>query len=107
VVDEVEKGPGSSYTIVAEGGGQEWEVDTVALCTGAFPQNNYMEFIGCEGYSHDYSTHAGMIERLKGDETVGVIGTHLTGIDIVVELERRGHRGGIVMGKVKWTVTIF
>jgi len=76
----------------------QWVVNVVALCTGGFPSHKYEELIGCSNYSHDYSTHVQVMEKLRGDELVGVIGTRLTAVDIAVELERRSHRGMIVMG---------
>lgn len=87
-----------------DGGGsaRQWHVDAVALCTGVIPSGNYEEFVDCAHYSHDYCSHADTIVTLRGDETVVVIGTRLIAIDIVAELERRGHRGNIVMGGFKF-----
>lgn len=103
-VFDLERAGGGRFTLhtastTAHQPHSSWTVDVVALCTGGFVSRKYAELIGSPNYSHNHSTHVQMLGSLKGDECVGVIGTRLTAIDIAVELERRGHKGKVVMGK--------
>ncbi|KAK6527408.1 hypothetical protein TWF694_004397 [Orbilia ellipsospora] len=74
------------------------DADEVILCTGTIPCDKYREFQGVEGYGHDTESIRRLMDNLRGDENVGIIGCRLSGTDVAIELRKRGHYGDITMG---------
>ncbi|MES2142382.1 MAG: AMP-binding protein [Pseudomonadota bacterium] len=74
----------------------ERKADYVVLCTGHMPSEICHEYIGKPGYWHSpWDNEA--FSSLGCNETVGIIGTRLTAIDIAVRLLNQKHRGQIIM----------
>lgn len=72
-------------------------MDQVVLCVGHMPVDTHRSLIGLPGYGHDASTFRTNFDALRGDETVGIIGTRLCAYDVALELQARQHRGPIWM----------
>jgi amino acid adenylation domain-containing protein len=82
------------FLIQSSNGDQK--ADYVVLCTGHMPSEVCREYIGKPGYWHSpWDNEA--FSSLECNETVGIIGTRLTAIDIAVRLLNQGHRGQIIM----------
>ncbi|KAF3919165.1 hypothetical protein ABW21_db0209378 [Orbilia brochopaga] len=79
-------------------GGGCLEVDEVLLCTGTFPSDNYQELRGIKNYGYDTESNRRVMASLRGDENVGIIGSRLSAIDLVMELRKRRHSGDIALG---------
>ncbi|WP_240992197.1 FAD/NAD(P)-binding protein [Rickettsiella grylli] len=73
-----------------------WQANYVILCTGHMPSENYSQHIGQPGYWHNPWDNLAF-STLKNNESVGIIGTRLTAIDIVIRLLNQKHRGPIIM----------
>ncbi|KAK6527405.1 hypothetical protein TWF694_004394 [Orbilia ellipsospora] len=74
------------------------EVDEVLLCTGTFPGDHYREFRSTEGYGYDAESNCRLMAGLQGNESIGIIGSRLSAIDLVMELRKRRHTGTITLG---------
>ncbi|KAK6539222.1 hypothetical protein TWF694_009463 [Orbilia ellipsospora] len=76
------------------------EVDEILFCTGSLPCDNYRKFQGMEHYGHDAESNRRLLAGLRGDENIGIIGSRLSAIDLVMELRKRGHSGDITLGSL-------
>ncbi len=72
------------------------KADYVILCTGHMPSNTYREYIGKPGYSHNPWNNDSFLET-QPNESVGILSTRLTAIDVAVKLINQNHRGPITM----------
>lgn len=72
------------------------QADYVILCTGHMPSNSYREYIGKPGYSPNPWNNDSFL-KVQPNESVGILGTRLTAIDIVVKLRSQNHSGPITM----------
>lgn len=79
--------------------GRSLGVDQAVLCMGNFPPVSPVEEHIDEHCVDHYVAdpwHSGRLFEVKPDDTVVLIGTSLTMVDVVLELVARGHRGRLV-----------
>ena len=74
----------------------DMQADYVILCTGHMPSNTYREYIGKPRYSHNPWNNESFLE-IQPNESVGILGTRLTAIDVAVKLINQNHCGPITM----------
>jgi uncharacterized NAD(P)/FAD-binding protein YdhS len=72
------------------------KAEYVILCTGHMPSEVYREYIGKPGYWHSPWNKDAFFE-IQSNESVGIVGTRLTAIDIVAKLLSQNHQGPITM----------
>lgn len=72
------------------------KAEYVILCTGHMPSHTYREYIGKPGYCHNPWNSDDFLE-IKRNESVGILGTRLTAIDIAAKLSSQNHHGPITM----------
>lgn len=71
------------------------EVDYVVLCVGGAPPADLYRLAGLPGFVPDPYPVSHRLGAVNPDHDVAVIGSGLTGVDIVLSLAARGHRGRI------------
>ena len=79
--------------------GQSLDVDRAILCLGNFPPTSPIDDRLDETCIDHYVAdpwHSGRLSEVKPDDTVVLIGTSLTMVDVVLELVAKGHRGRLV-----------
>ena len=79
--------------------GRSLDVDQAVLCVGNFPPESPVdEHIDEHCVDHYIADpwHSGRLSEVKPDDTVVLIGTSLTMVDVVLELVAKGHRGRLV-----------
>lgn len=79
--------------------GRSLGVDQAVLCMGNFPPVSPVEEHIDEHCVDHYVAdpwHSGRLSEVKPDDTVVLIGTSLTMVDVVLELVAKGHRGRLV-----------
>lgn len=79
--------------------GRSLDVDQAVLCVGNFPPESPVdEHINEHCVDHYIADpwHSGRLSEVKPDDTVVLIGTSLTMVDVVLELVAKGHRGRLV-----------
>ena len=78
--------------------GDGWEsgpFDHAVLCLGGSPSYDHYRLSGCPGFvGSPYPLHRSLA-GVPEDAAVGVVGSGLTAIDVVMALRARGHRGPI------------
>ncbi|MCU7729692.1 FAD/NAD(P)-binding protein [Actinoplanes sp. KI2] len=85
-----------------EGGGQvhliagvdRFALDYAVLGVGDLPSTDYLEFCKLPNYVHSPWQGSGLRD-VPRDARVGIIGTSLTAVDVLLLLRKRGHRGPI------------
>lgn len=77
--------------------GAQHSVDRVALCVGNFPPALPVKpQTGAAGEAHYIANPwSGGLSRIGKDDSVVLVGTGLTMVDVVLDLHSRGHRGTI------------
>jgi uncharacterized NAD(P)/FAD-binding protein YdhS len=79
--------------------GRSLGVDQAVLCMGNFPPvspvDEHIDEHCVDHYVAD-PWHSGRLSEVEPDDTVVLIGTSLTMVDVVLELVARGHRGRLV-----------
>lgn len=74
----------------------ELKADYVVLCTGHMPSDTYQKYIGKPGYWHS-PWNSDAFLKIEHNDSVGIIGTRLTAIDIAMKLLDQTHNGPITM----------
>jgi uncharacterized NAD(P)/FAD-binding protein YdhS len=90
---------GETSIDVAATDGRRFAVDCVALCVGNLPQALPVEAGPVPDRLDRYVSvpwTPGALEGVGPQDTVGLIGTGLTMVDVVLDLRSRGHRGRLV-----------
>ncbi|WP_346137278.1 FAD/NAD(P)-binding protein [Lentzea roselyniae] len=81
--------------------GDDWKAgsfDQVVLCLGATPSYDHYKLSSSAGYIADaYPLREALID-VPEQASVGIVGSGLTAIDVVMGLRARGHRGPITLG---------
>lgn len=75
--------------------GQRITVDCAVLCVGRDTPEDQYALAGSPGFVADPYPLARSLDGIGPDDRVGVIGSGLTGTDVVLSLAARGHRGSI------------
>lgn len=77
--------------------GARHTVDRVALCVGNFPPALPVKPRATDGGEDHYIANpwSGGLSRIQNDDSVVLVGTGLTMVDVVLDLQSRGHRGKI------------
>lgn len=70
-----------------------WRVDRVVLCTGSLRSRHYEHLQGSPGYHASAYPLCDLVAEIPSRASVGVIGSRLSAVDVVVNLRERGHRG--------------
>jgi uncharacterized NAD(P)/FAD-binding protein YdhS len=93
-VIDVRPRDGSSELTLANGG--RVEVDQVALCVGNFPPALMIDEKAMPRHIERYIANpwtVGALDGIEASDDVILIGTGLTMIDVVLDLQSRGHKG--------------
>ncbi|SEF09588.1 Uncharacterized NAD(P)/FAD-binding protein YdhS [Streptomyces sp. 2112.3] len=77
--------------------GRQAVVDYTVLCVGRGQPGDPYALTGTEGFIADPYPLSRTLTDIGPDDTVGVIGSGLTGIDVVLSLAGGGHRGRILL----------
>jgi uncharacterized NAD(P)/FAD-binding protein YdhS/predicted metal-dependent enzyme (double-stranded beta helix superfamily) len=97
-VVDLELGDGSKPLLLTMHTGRRIDADQVVLALGnplpGQPQGLDVHGLG-RGYIAD-PWSVGVLEHLEPDDTIALIGSGLTAVDLIVEAHARGHRGSIV-----------
>lgn len=88
--------PGGRVRLL-HGDGESLAVDHTVLCVGRGRPGDPYRLTGLDGYLADAYPLARTLGDLDADADVGVIGAGLTGVDIVLSLLARGHRGRVLL----------
>lgn len=75
--------------------GERFHVDQVVLCVGGSPPADPYGLTGAPGFIGEPFPLAATLRDVDADADVAVIGSGLTGIDVVTALAEREHRGRI------------
>ncbi|GAA1681085.1 FAD/NAD(P)-binding domain-containing protein [Glycomyces endophyticus] len=75
--------------------GQRHEADHVVLCVGGGTPPDLYGLDGAPGFAGDPYPLRRTLDRIPSGSDVGVIGSGLTAVDVVVSLAARGHTGRI------------
>lgn len=85
---------GGRYHVDLEGR-EGFDTDQVLLCLGNMPSPGFDKVGGHAAFLDSPYPIASLHERISPDDTVVVLGTSLSAIDVIVALERQGHRGPV------------
>ncbi|GGN85433.1 hypothetical protein GCM10010112_65860 [Actinoplanes lobatus] len=75
-------------------GVDHFALDYAVLCLGDLPSTDYLEFCKLPTYVHSVWQGSGL-RQIPPDARVGVIGTSLTAVDVLLSLGEQGHRGPV------------
>lgn len=89
--------PAYRRIVLGTDGGRQFTVDRAVLCVGRGAPEDFYSLSGSPGFISDPYPLARSLDSIDPSDEVGVIGSGLTGVDVVVSLAARGHRGGIRM----------
>lgn len=89
--------PAGRRIVLGTDGGRQFTVDRAVLCVGRGAPEDFYSLSGSPGFISDPYPLARSLDSIDPSDEVGVIGSGLTGVDVVVSLAARGHRGGIRM----------
>jgi uncharacterized NAD(P)/FAD-binding protein YdhS len=81
--------------ITIQTGSNQVRADRAVLCVGDNLRADTYGLTGAPGYVEDPYPIADMLPALAEDAAVGVLGSGLAAVDVVVGLQARGHRGEI------------
>ncbi|MFB6902837.1 FAD/NAD(P)-binding protein [Streptomyces sp. P11-1] len=95
-VTAAEPAPGGRVRLF-HGDGESLTVDHTVLCVGRGRPGDPYGLTGRDGYLPDAYPLARTLGEIGADADVGVIGAGLTGVDIVLSLLARGHRGQVLL----------
>ncbi|MFC5215375.1 FAD/NAD(P)-binding protein [Streptomyces coerulescens] len=79
------------------GDGERHTVGQAVLCVGRGRPGDPYRLAGQEGFVADAYPLARTLQELDPDDDIGVIGAGLTGVDVVLSLLARGHRGKVLL----------
>ena len=85
----------STDTVTIQTGSIHVPADRAVLCVGDSLRTDAYGLTGAPGYVEDPYPIAGLLPTLAADAAVGVLGSGLAAVDVVVGLQARGHRGEI------------
>jgi len=88
---------GDGRVTLHHGDGERHTVDHAVLCVGRGRPGDPYGLAGHEGYLADAYPLARTLQELDADDDIGVIGAGLTGVDVVLSLLARGHRGKVLL----------
>ncbi|SDH46510.1 Uncharacterized NAD(P)/FAD-binding protein YdhS [Lentzea fradiae] len=80
--------------------GDRWHqgpFDQVVLCVGGAPSYDHYGLSGAEGYVGNPYPIRDSLARVPANARVGVVGSGLTAIDVVMGLRARGHQGPVTL----------
>jgi len=95
-IEDLNKQDNNQYEVITEDG-QSFLFDFVVLAIGAVKPDDHYQLIGHPGYIHDAYPAQEALASIGKTETVGIIGTGLAAVDMVLALRYRGHEGQISM----------
>ncbi|MBV6698102.1 FAD/NAD(P)-binding protein [Kitasatospora aureofaciens] len=81
--------------VLRSGRGNVRPFDYVALCVGGDSPEDTYGLSGAPGFTADPYPILGTLQEIDADDHIGVIGSGLTSVDIILSLAGRGHRGRI------------
>lgn len=82
----------------AQGDGREFgPFDHAVLCLGSSPSYDHYGLSGIEGYVGDPYPLRESMRQVPTHARVGIIGSGLTAVDVVIALRARGHQGPITL----------
>ena len=92
-INKVKKIPNQQeYCLIAEH--TYFTANFVVFCTGHMSSGNYRELIGVSGYRHNsWAKH--VRRRIEKSQAVGILGTRISAIDLVMKLKDSRHVGKI------------
>ena len=95
-IEDINKQDNKQYEVMTEDG-QSFLFDFVILAVGAVKTDDHYQLMGQPGYIHDVYPAQEALVSVGKTETVGIIGTGLAAVDMVLALRYRGHEGNISM----------
>lgn len=75
---------------------QYYSVNYIVLSTGHMPSTSYTDLIGNAKYIHN-PWDDNLFSQINPNATIGILGTRLTAIDVLLKLENNNHKGKIYM----------
>ncbi|TGE10560.1 FAD/NAD(P)-binding protein [Hymenobacter fodinae] len=102
----IELAPDNNTATVRLADGQEIQSDYVVLAMGNFPPlpSSFSPSSGPTPYYHSNPWAQGALRSIGLDDTVLLIGSGLTAVDVLLGLQADGHRGSVtvVSGRSRW-----
>lgn len=76
-------------------GQRSWSADTVVLCTGNLISSRYRHLVGTRNYFHSPYPLDRTMRKIGSRQSVAVIGSRLSAVDVLVGLEHSGFLGPV------------
>jgi len=95
-VVDLHKQDNNQYEVITEEG-QSFVFDFVLLAVGVAESDDHYQLMGQPGYIHRPYPAKVSLANIGKTDTVGILGTRLTAIDMALALRDNGHTGSMVM----------
>jgi len=95
-VTDLHKRDNDQYEVITEEG-QSFVFDFVLLAVGVTEPDDHYQLTGHPGYIHRPYPAQASLANIRKTDTVGILGTRLTAIDMALALRNNGHTGPMFM----------
>jgi len=95
-VTDLHKRDDDQYEVITAEG-QSFLFDFVLLTVGATESDDHYQLMGQPGYVHRPYPAQAFLKNIGKTDTVGIMGSRLTAVDLAIALRHSGHEGPMIM----------